>query len=161
MWICFMWGWKQDYRAWSVGKGWPCSRNSKRTIRKCLRKSNTKHPENISKPSRRAIEGISKESKGIGIKKKDYIMLVWRKTKKTSRSMAMPAASMREYAFWLMKASFPRPHHLLSALSQAIPACFYITNTLYPQLASSSCIRVSRFCRCQTLFCSSAFRWLA
>ena len=38
--------------------------------------------------------------------------------------MAMPAASMREYAFGLVKASFHRLHHLLSALSQAIPPCF-------------------------------------
>ena len=47
-----------------------------------------------------------------------------RKTKKTPRSMAMPTASMREYAFGLVKASFHRPHHFLSALSQAIPPCF-------------------------------------
>ena len=38
--------------------------------------------------------------------------------------MVMPAASMREYAFGLMKANFHRPHHLLSALSQAIPPYF-------------------------------------
>ena len=38
--------------------------------------------------------------------------------------MAMPAASMREYAFGLVKASFHRLHHLLSALSQAIPPSF-------------------------------------
>jgi hypothetical protein len=38
--------------------------------------------------------------------------------------MAMPAASMREYAFGLVKASFHRLHHLLSALSQAIPPYF-------------------------------------
>jgi hypothetical protein len=38
--------------------------------------------------------------------------------------MAMPVASMREYAFGLVKASFHRLHHLLSALSQAIPPSF-------------------------------------
>ena len=42
----------------------------------------------------------------------------------TSRSMAMPVASMREYAFGLLKTSFHCPHHLLFTLSQAISPCF-------------------------------------
>ena len=34
----------------------------------------------------------------------------------------------------------------------------YSEDMFYPQLASSSCIRVRRFCRYETLFCSSVFR---
>ena len=50
--------------------------------------------------------------------------------------MAMPTASMREYAFGLVKASFHRLHHLLSALSQAIPPCFERKTEPLPSLNS-------------------------
>ena len=50
--------------------------------------------------------------------------------------MVMPATSMREYAFGLMKANFHRPHHLLSALSQAIPPYFERKTEPLPSLPS-------------------------
>ena len=50
--------------------------------------------------------------------------------------MALPTASMREYAFGLVKASFHRPLHFLSALSQAIPPYFERNTEPLPSLPS-------------------------